>query len=317
MNRYPLIPALALAALASLPLAARADLMKQGSTYNRDILVTDTTGANVNSLASGAFTVTQSQAGGAATTITPTITFKASGHYNVAYTAAMTATLGSSALVITATGATQTDVGDQIVAFDPNGANLGLTNLDAAVSTRSTFAGGAVASVTAPVTLPTTAPTGYGAGAGGGTAQTGDLFALLNPLVSAGKFTAPALSLAPAGTGGGTVTVAGYAAGQDPATLLASSFAAVPASTASVLLLKPIKAGLTLGQLLVTLAAADTKAANITNSWNASTHVLTTVYQFPGDTNPTLTTTATYPSAQVNSPALLSVAGAIGTVSQP
>ena len=220
MTQKRFIPALALAALASLPLAARADLMKQGAAYNRDILVTDTTGANVNSLSSGAFTVTQSQAGGAATTITPTITFKASGHYNVAYTAAMTATLGNSALVITATGAVQTDVGDQIVAFDPNGANLGLTNLDAAVSTRSTFAGGAVASVTAPVTvtgtvvasnlpadyqqravavtLPTTAPTGYGAGAGGGTAQTGDLYALLNPLVSAGKFTAPALSLAPA-----------------------------------------------------------------------------------------------------------------------
>jgi len=129
------IPALALAALASLPLAslplaARADLMKQGATYNRDILVTDTTGANVNSLASGAFTATQSQAGGAPATVTPTITFKASGHYNVAYTAAMTATLGSSALVITATGAVQTDVGDQIVAFDPNDASLlGLTGV--------------------------------------------------------------------------------------------------------------------------------------------------------------------------------------------
>jgi len=92
---------------------------------------------------------------------------------------------------------------------------------------------------------------------------------------------------------------------------------AAPAAAASVLLLKPIKAGLTLGQLLVTLAAADTKIAAITNTWNAATHILTTVYQFAGDAGPTLTTTATYPSTQITSPALISVAGALGAVTQP
>ena len=107
----------------------------------------------------------------------------------------MTATLGSSALIITATGAVQTDVGDQIVAFDPNGANLGLTNLDAAVSTRSTFAGGAVASVTGAV----------------------------------GSVTAPVTAGTVTDKTGYSATVSGYAAGQDPATLLlSSSFVTVP-----------------------------------------------------------------------------------------
>jgi len=42
----------------------------------------------------------------------------------------------------------------QLTAYDPyNATTLGLTNLDATVSSRSTYAGGAVASVTAPVTI--------------------------------------------------------------------------------------------------------------------------------------------------------------------
>lgn len=44
----------------------------------------------------------------------------------------------------------------QLVSYDPyDAAGLGLSRLDAAVSTRSTYAGGAVASVTAPVTVGT------------------------------------------------------------------------------------------------------------------------------------------------------------------
>jgi len=42
----------------------------------------------------------------------------------------------------------------QLTAYDPyNATTLGLTNLDATISSRSTYAGGAVASVTAPVTI--------------------------------------------------------------------------------------------------------------------------------------------------------------------
>lgn len=92
---------------------------------------------------------------------------------------------------------------------------------------------------------------------------------------------------------------------------------AAPTATATALLVRPVKAGLTLGQLLVTLAAADAKVCSITNTWNAATHILTTAYQFPGDTGPVLTTTATYPATQVTNPALVFVAGTIGTVTQP
>ena len=92
---------------------------------------------------------------------------------------------------------------------------------------------------------------------------------------------------------------------------------AAPTATATALLVRPVKAGLTLGQLLVTLVAADAKVCSITNTWNAATHSLTTAYQFPGDAGPVLTTTSTYPVTQVANPVLLFVAGTIGTVTQP
>ena len=98
---------------------------------------------------------------------------------------------------------------------------------------------------------------------------------------------------------------------------LDAALSAAPTATATALLVRPVKAGLTLGQLLVTLVAADAKVCSITNTWNAATHILTTSYQFPGDTGPVLTTTATYPATQVTNPVLLFVAGTIGTVSQP
>jgi hypothetical protein len=101
--------------------SAWADIIKQGSTYNRDIVVTSSSGGNVNSLSSASFTVQQSQAGAAFVTVTPTITFKANGHYTLAYTTAMTSTLGSSALVVTATGALQQDINDQIFLDVPGG----------------------------------------------------------------------------------------------------------------------------------------------------------------------------------------------------
>jgi len=108
------------------PSWARADLIQQGATYNRDIIVTDASGNNVTGLGSNAFTVKISTNGGAQTTVTPTITEKGLGHYNVAYTTAMTGTLGSLSVVITASGAVQTDVADQIVAFNPNDSSLGV-----------------------------------------------------------------------------------------------------------------------------------------------------------------------------------------------
>jgi hypothetical protein len=75
-----------------------------------------------------------------------------SGWYQVAGNATDTGTLGPLLLHATATGADATDVFYEVVAFDPtDAAGLGLSRLDAAISTRSTYAGGAVASVTADV----------------------------------------------------------------------------------------------------------------------------------------------------------------------
>lgn len=121
---------------------SEADIIKQSTAYNRDFTVWDSTGNNVTGLTSGQFTVKSSKAGAAFTTITPTITEKANGHYNLAYTSGHTDTLGSLALAITAPGAVQTDLNDQVVAYDPNDpAALGLSRLDVAVSTRLATAG--------------------------------------------------------------------------------------------------------------------------------------------------------------------------------
>jgi len=134
------------------------------------------------------------------------------------------------------------------------------------------------------VTLPSTAPSGYGGG-----------------------------------TSGGTVTVGGYAAGQDPATLLAGSFAAVNSGITSVpaaILQRPLGHGMTVGQLLVLLQASNGPAA-VTNTWNASTHTLTTAYQFPGDSAPVRSDATVYPSTQATAPPVQARATTIGTVPQP
>lgn len=97
-------------------------------------------------------TITASKDGGAFGSITPTVTERGTGWYSLALTTAHTDTLGDLALHITGTAADPLDVVLQVVAFDPASAtNLGLSNLDATISSRSTFAGGAVASVTADV----------------------------------------------------------------------------------------------------------------------------------------------------------------------
>ena len=104
----------------------------------------------------------QLMVGGAFATPAGSVTEIANGWYQVAGNATDTSALGPLLLHATATGADPCDALYEVVAFDPQSAtNLGLTNLDAAVSSRSTFAGGAVASVTgsvgsvvAAVTLP-------------------------------------------------------------------------------------------------------------------------------------------------------------------
>lgn len=118
---------LALPALAP-PVRADTNLIKQSTAWGRDIVVTAADGSNVTGLASGAFTVRQKKTGGTWVTITPTITEGTLGHYTMTETTAMNDTLGPSVYIITAAGAVQVDVADQVVAFDPNDAAAGVWN---------------------------------------------------------------------------------------------------------------------------------------------------------------------------------------------
>lgn len=102
-----------------------------------------------------------------------------------------------------------------------------LDDLDATISSRSTFAGGSVASVTAPVTVGTNNDkSGYSLATAPPTASQNATAAAAAILVT------PANKLATDGSGnptiGGNVTVGGYAAGEDPATLILN--AVVPSS---------------------------------------------------------------------------------------
>lgn len=143
--------------------------------------------------------------------------------------------------------------------------------------------------------------------------------ATLASLVSGGKFTANALSLAPASSGGGAVTVAGYATGQDPATLLSGSFSTMSSAISGIpaaVLLRPLSHGMTVGQTLV-LLQAEAGAAGVTNTWNPTTHVLTTAYQFSSDSAPVRSDATQYPSTQVTAPPVASRTTTLGTIAQP
>ena len=111
-------------------------------------------------------------------------------------------------------------------------------------------------------------------------AQTGDAFGLVNPLIASGKFTASALSLAPVTPSGGTVT--GYATGQDPATLLASSFAAIPAAVGNY------NVGGTAGMLTARASSAISSSvaagSYLAGSINTVAHTQTIIYYLPGTT---------------------------------
>ncbi len=139
-------------------------------------------------------------------------------------------------------------------------------------------------------------------------AQTGDALGVVAPLIGSGKFTAAALSSTPSG---GPVMVGGYAAGQDPATLLSSSFASIPAAV----LARSIGHGMTVGQLLVLLQGD--KVAAVTNTWNAATHTLTTAYQFSGDTAPVRSDGTVYPPTQTTAPPVISRSTTLGALPQP
>lgn len=93
-------------------------------------------------------TVTVSKNGAAFAAPAGAVAEIGNGWYKVAGNATDTATLGPLLLHATAAGADPVDVVFPIVAVNPQNANLGLTNLDATISSRSTYAGGDTAGTT-------------------------------------------------------------------------------------------------------------------------------------------------------------------------
>jgi hypothetical protein len=95
---------------------------------------------HVTGVAGATLTITASKDGAAFASITPTVTDRGSGWYNLALTTAHTDTLGDLALHATAAGCDPSDLLLDIVAYNPeDAAGLGLSRLDATVGSRSTL----------------------------------------------------------------------------------------------------------------------------------------------------------------------------------
>jgi hypothetical protein len=111
--------------------------LKQSTARNLMVFLVDSTD-HVTGKTGLTLTITASKDGGALGSITPTVTERGTGWYNLALTTAHTDTLGDLALHITGTAADPLDLALQVVAFDPASAtNLGLSNLDVAISSRA------------------------------------------------------------------------------------------------------------------------------------------------------------------------------------
>jgi hypothetical protein len=97
--------------------------LKQSVAYNRMILMVDSTD-HVTGKTGLTLTINASKNGGAFAAITPTVTDRGNGWYNLALTTAHTDTLGDFALRITGTAADPTDISDQIIAQDLMATNV-------------------------------------------------------------------------------------------------------------------------------------------------------------------------------------------------
>lgn len=123
------------------------NLLKQSAAVNVMVFMTDSAD-HVTGKTGLTLAVTASKNGGAFASVSPTVTERGSGWYNLALTASHTDTLGDLVIHITGTGADPSDLKLLVVAFDVNSAtNLGLSYLDAAASTRAAESGGNLAAV--------------------------------------------------------------------------------------------------------------------------------------------------------------------------
>lgn len=91
--------------------------LKQSTAYHRMVFMVDSTD-HVTGKASLSLTITSSQGGAAFGSISPTVTDRGSGWYDIALTTTHTNTLGDLCLHITGTGADPSDTRDVIIAWD-------------------------------------------------------------------------------------------------------------------------------------------------------------------------------------------------------
>jgi len=92
---------------------------------------------HITGLTGATLTITESKNGAAFASISPTVTERGNGWYNVALTSSHTDTIGDLAVHITASGGDPSDFSCQIVAYDQTDATaLGLSNLDTTISSR-------------------------------------------------------------------------------------------------------------------------------------------------------------------------------------
>src|SRR3954464_13262830 len=97
-------------------------LLKQSTARNRMILMVDSSD-HITGKTGLTLTITASKDGAAFASISPTVTERGNGWYNVALTSSHTDTLGDLAVHITATGADPTDF-CAVVEVDRSGATV-------------------------------------------------------------------------------------------------------------------------------------------------------------------------------------------------
>jgi hypothetical protein len=122
--------------------------IKQSAAANVMLFVTDSAD-HISGKTGLTLTVTASKDGAAFASISPTVTERANGWYNVALTTSHTDTLGDLVIRATASGADPAERLLDVVAYDPaDAADLGLSALTAGVMDTGTAQAGAASTIT-------------------------------------------------------------------------------------------------------------------------------------------------------------------------
>lgn len=233
--------------------------VKQSTARNVMVFMTDSAD-HITGKTGLTLTITASKNGAAFASITPTVTERGSGWYNLALTASHLDTLGDFALHVTGTGADPSDLAFEVIAYDPaDSAGLGLSRVDAAISTRALESGGNLATVLARV-IGTIA-------AGTHSPQSGDAYARLGAPAGASIAADIATRLA----------TAGYTAPDNASiTAIKAKTDNLPASPAAVGSAMNLAANAVTAAAIATDAITDTKiAANAITAAKIATDAIT------------------------------------------